>query len=45
MKMKNIITLILCVALVVLAGLIPVRGSNTQGAKGTVLSQRRPGTG
>jgi hypothetical protein len=33
--MKNIIILISCVTLVVFAGLLPVMGSNTLGAKGT----------
>jgi hypothetical protein len=33
--MKNIIVFIACVFLVVLAGLLPVLGSNTQGSKGS----------
>jgi len=33
--MKTIIILISCVSLVIFAGLLPVMGSNTQGAKGS----------
>ncbi len=40
--MKNIIILISCVTLVVLAGLLPVMGSNTQGTKGTEPNAAAP---
>ncbi|CAB1069255.1 hypothetical protein D1AOALGA4SA_622 [Olavius algarvensis Delta 1 endosymbiont] len=42
MKMKYIIILISCVTLVVFAGLAPVLGSNTQGARGTEANAADP---
>lgn len=40
--MKNIIILVSCVFLVVFAGMLPVMGSNTQGAKGSEPNAAAP---